>query len=170
VHHLYWENTWYDSAFIGDHGQKFRNLPIHKALVPRVFENWLHKITIAPDVPDPDVMHLRNESWQSAELLFRSMRKAVVWEKRARRREQLLQRRPDILPEEFHGEDVVGKEILEGILTKHFGGLEYALERHAQIPAEFRLIDTSEPPRLLAAALGKLVAPRALQLVRTVAA
>ncbi|MEO6761072.1 MAG: hypothetical protein ABI220_01685 [Candidatus Saccharimonadales bacterium] len=170
VHHLYWEDEWYSSAFIGDHGQKFRELPIHKALLPRVFENWLHRVTSAPDIPDPDVMHMRIESWQAAKLLFESVRKVVVWERRARRRESLIYRHPEILPYEFHGEDMIGKEILGGILTKNFGSLEPAIERHRRIPKEFQLLDTSGPPIQLAAALGKLVAPKALDLARAVAA
>lgn len=170
VHHFYWHSGWYDSAFAGPYAQKFRDLPIHKGLVPRVFENWLHKVTIEPDVPDPEVMELRVQGWNAAEHLFRSVRQAVVWEKRARRREARIRQNPGIVPAEFDGEDVFGKEILQDILNRHFVSVERAIEQHQRVPQEFRLVQLSEQWEVLGEQLGRLIMPKAMQLVRAIAA
>jgi hypothetical protein len=170
VHHLYWEGWWYESAFAGDSARKFRELPIHKALVPRMFENWLHCITEPPDVPDPEVMEYRVEAWSVAESLFRSVRQAVNWERKARRRAALLERKPETLPEEFNGEDIIGREVIGASLQQHFAGMDRELARLERIPPEFRLVEPDESHITLAAQLGKIVGPRAMQLTRFAAA
>lgn len=170
VHHLYWEGWWYESRFAGDSARKFRELSIHKALLPRIFENWLHKVTEPPDVPDPEVMEYRVKAWNVAESLFRSVRQAVRWERMARRRAALLERKHDVLPDEFNGEDMIGREVIGAILDKHFKGMDREIARLEQIPREFRLVEPDGSHHNLAAQLGTIVMPRAMQLVRAVAA
>jgi hypothetical protein len=170
VHHLYWKEDWYSSAFIGMNGQKFRELPIHKAMLPRVFENWLHKVTVPPDVPDPELMHRRIQSWNVASDLFHTVRSAVKWERRARRRADYITANPSVLPKEFEGEDIIGKEVIGRIMTKYFSGIEIHLERIQAIPEEDRLIDPELDPRELASQLGRIVIPASLRLTNAVAA
>ncbi len=170
IHHLYWHERHYDSAFAGPWARRFRELPIHKAVVPRVFENWLHLVTLPPDVPDPEVMRARVESWGVAEDLFHSVRQAVVWEKRGRRRAERVQNSLVSLPEEFKGVDVIGKEVLQAILGRHFNGMERHLARLQEVPPEFRLAEPTDTREILAKKLGKIIGPRALHLVRAVAA
>src|SRR4051812_48225255 len=52
VHHFYWKEEWYHSRFIGMNALRFRELPVHKALLPVEFHNWLHRVTLPPDIPD----------------------------------------------------------------------------------------------------------------------
>ena len=170
VHHLYWKEDWYSSPFIGMNGQKFRELPIHKALVPRVFENWLHYVTIPPDVPDPELMQRRVKSWTVASDLFHSVRSAVKWERLAKRRAEYISANPGVLPKEFNGEDIIGKEVLGQIMAKYFGGVEINLERIQAIPEEDRFVDPDLEHQELASQLGKLILPPSLKLINAVAA
>ncbi len=170
VHHLYWQGWWYQSGFAGPYANAFRELPINKALVPRVFENWLHKVTIPPPVPDPEVMRYRVESWAVAKNLFKSVRQAVVWEKRARRRDAFIRANPSVLPEEFEGEDLIGRAVLEDTIRDNFRNIERNLELLYEIPPEFRLIEPDATQEDLTKGLGKIVVPKALQLVGAVAA
>ncbi len=166
IHHLYYEGYLYKSTI----RQSFRELPINKALLPRVFENWLHKVMVPPEVPTEEVMLQRMESWHVAKSLFKSVRKMTVWERRARRRAQLLRDCPDILPPEYGQEDIIGQEYFDSIMETHFKGIEHGLDRLRSLPAEMRLIDPNASDEDLKKGLGKLVVPQALQLVDLVAA
>lgn len=170
VHHLYWKEEWYSSSFIGMNAQKFRELSIHKALLPRVFENWLHATTIPPDVPHPELMQARIKSWAVASDLFHSVRNAVQWERLARRRAMFVSANPEVLPKDFNGEDIIGKEVLAEIMAKNFGGIEIHLERLQAIPEEDRLIDPELGHEQLAIRLGKIIVPGYQKLTSAVAA
>jgi hypothetical protein len=171
VHHLYWKEDWYSSRFMGMDAQKFRNLSPHKALVPRVFENWLHAVTIPPDVPDPFMMQQRIEAWTQARSLFDSAREVIRWERRARRREVLIEENPAVLPAEFNGEDKIGREIISRILGKHFTGFAMNVNRFLSLPEEHRPLEQlSDSPHDVANLLGKLVVPQTLKLTSAVAA
>lgn len=171
VHHLYWKEDWYSSRFIGMDGQKFRNLSPHKALVPRVFENWLHAVTIPPDVPDPFMMQQRITAWTQARSLFDSARQVIRWERMARRRALLIEHNPDVLPPEFEGEDLIGREIIARILGKHFTGFAMNIDRFLNLPEEHRPLEqVSHSPHEVANVLGKLVVPQTLKLTSAVAA
>jgi hypothetical protein len=161
VHHFYWAAGWYKSAFAGPHATISRELPIHKGLVPRVFENWLHKVTIAPDVPDPDVIDYRVEAWTVAEDLFKSMRQAIRAERRARRIADIAG---------VNEESAVGLEAMADILHKNFRDIDDHLERLARIPSEFRLVESSDSLATLAARLGPIAMPKLVPLFRAVAA
>lgn len=170
VHHLYWKDEWYSSRFIGMDAQKFRNLSIHKALLPRVFENWLHEVTIPPDIPDPLLMQQRIEGWAQARNLFVSAREYIRWERRAKRREDFIKQNPDVLPSGFNGEDVIGKEFLAHQLGRHFTGFEIHMDLFRQLPEEHRLVEAGSSPQELAHKLGKFVVPSTLKLISAVAA
>lgn len=53
-HHLYWQASYYESAFNVDPGlaQNFRELPINKIWVPREFHDFVHIMTRPSDVPE----------------------------------------------------------------------------------------------------------------------
>jgi len=57
-HHLHWFAHRYSSAFHPDVKltNEFRNLSIHKIWVPRQFHNFIHAVTIPPEVPEPEAM------------------------------------------------------------------------------------------------------------------
>ncbi|MGH7240959.1 MAG: hypothetical protein ACREGB_01540 [Candidatus Saccharimonadales bacterium] len=170
IHHFYWKEEWYHSRLIGANALRFRELPIHKALLPVEFHNWLHQITIPPDIPDPELIRRRNESWTVAEDLFRSSRNVVRWERRARRRAELVREQPGILPPTFAGEDLIGQEVLGKIIGKHFVGLELGLERLHRIPEDDRFVEADAGLHAFASALGKIIVPGALKLTSAVAA
>jgi len=166
VHHLYYEGNLYKGSI----QHSFRELPVNKALLPRVFENWLHKVMIRPQVPQEEVMLYRIESWYVAKNLFRSVQKMAAWERRARRRELLLSNYEGILPAAYNQEDVIGQEYFDDIIETHFRGIEQNLERLKLLPAEMRLIDPNASDDDLKKGLGKLVVPRALQLAELIVA
>lgn len=173
VHHFYHPGSWYpyqpqDGEASNPH--VFRNLPIHKGLMPRQFENLLHWVTREPPMPDKDVMRYRVEAWTVAKNLFRMARHTVQWEKRARRRRELIAAQPAIIKAEFNGQDIIGEEIIEEVLSRHFRGIEHQIKRHENIPTEFRLVAFDGSAEVLATSLGKLIVPSSLSLVKAVAA
>ncbi len=167
VHHFYWPGVDYEEA--SPTAREFRDLSIHKGLVLREFENLLHATTAPAPMPDEELMAYRIEAWRVAHDLFESVRQAIVWERRKRRREDLIRRKPEILPIEFNGEDKIGREVLSEILDTHFRGMEQHLERAAAIPSEYRLFDPESDMGVLATRLGELVVPGAMQLVNAIA-
>lgn len=173
VHHFYHPASNY--PHVPDVGERnnpsvFRNLPIHKGLVPRQFENILHWVVKEPSIPSAEVRQYRVDAWSVAKDLFKMARDTVQWEKKAERRRKLVASNPEILKEEFSGEDIIGEEIMEEVFARNFRGLEYQLQRHEQIPREFHLVDLGASPQELAKGLGKLVVPGAMKLVNAVAA
>lgn len=168
VHHFYWPYAGYEEA--GPTARAFRELPIHKGLTLREFENLLHAILAPSPIPDREVMAYRVEAWQVAHDLFTSARQAIAWERRMRRREALIRSKPDILPAEFNGEDRIGREVLSEILDKNFTGMEQHLERATSIPPEYWLFNPESATEALATQLGQLVVPNAVLLVNAVAA
>lgn len=171
IHHLYWPEADYPYSRLGEGAvtaRTFRNLPIHKALVPRIFENWLHKVTIPSEVPNREVMLHRVQSWNVAKDLFANARDAVITERLARRRRERIANNPDILKKEFNGVDVIGEEYIHSEFERCTRGIDFQLEKHDALPEVFKVIKTDASPAELAQQLGGIVMPKALQLVRTV--
>lgn len=171
IHHFYWPSAAYPYE-TGHHNSTsagtFRNLPLHKGLLPRVFENWLHKVTLPPEVPEAEVMQYRIEAWSIVKDLFKTARETVVHEKLARRRREYIAANPEVLKVEFNGEDHIGEEYIQLAYEKNFRGWEQIRERHERIPQEFRLIQLDRPPTEIASSLGKLAVPKSMKLVRSV--
>lgn len=173
-HHLYWPETaysrWNSPLGIGDPAT-FRNLPIHIALVPRVFHNWLHTITRPPELPGAEIMALRVESWRVARGLFIAARKVYAHERLAYKRRENIANNAIQLRDDCEGEDAIGEEYIQDVFAKNFTSWEYQYERNEKLPEEFRVhgIEDARPAEL-AKPLGKLVGPRALYLVPTIAA
>lgn len=171
IHHLYWPKFWYNEMSIyydSDCPRTFRELPIHKALLPRVFENWLHLITTPPEIPSSEVMHYRLEAWQVAKSLFQSARNNISHQKLAKNRRSYIKTNPSVLKAEFNGVDCIGEEYIASVFEKNFRSLEEAQQQNESIPAEFRLIETDMPTEIIARNLGKLVVPQSMRLVRAV--
>lgn len=170
IHHLYWHEDWYRHPELGGDGRLFRELPVNKVLIPRVFHSWLHLVTIPPDVPDPYLMRRRIESWAVAKDLFESSRLLVQWNRRAERRMSFVRDNPDILPKRFNGADIIGSTVLAGMIGRHEGGMEMHLERLLGIPEEDRFVVADAPPEEIANELGKIVVPGVLKRTAAVAA
>jgi len=171
THHLYWKGYWYGFPSAGLQAESFRELPIHRILVPRVFENVLHKVTVPPDVPSEEVMEHRIESWSVAKSLFKSVRTVVQWEKRADQYLSLAVDGP--MPEGYTTEDEIGRAILRDTVQRHFRGVEMHMERLHTVPSEFRLIEpdqqigtSAERRQQYVQQLGRVVVPRALPMTR----
>lgn len=171
VHHFYWPGSRYpyNSAPSAAHNKStFRNLPIHKGLVLREFENWLHVTTLPPPVPEQDVRQYCVEAWIVARDLFKMARKTIQWERQSRRRRELIRNNPHIIAEGFNGEDIIGEEIMQEILEKNFRGFEHQLNRNARIPEEFRLVQLDKSPDKIAQQLGQVIVPRTLLLAKMI--
>ncbi len=169
IHHLYWPASWYsyeDTPDCRRSSGTFRQLPIHKALLPRVFENWLHAITVPPNVPEPDVIQFRIDAWNVAKDLFQTARETIAHEKLARRRRAYVATNPHVLKTDFNGFDKIGEEYIQEEYERNFRGWDQILERYEEIPEEFRLIEIDQPIDVIAKSLGKLVAPKSLVLTR----
>jgi hypothetical protein len=166
IHHFYWPEADYPfdkTVHTRSNPAVFRNLALHKGLLPRAFENWLHIVTLPPPIPSPEVMQYRVEAWEVAKSLFGSVQKAVQWERMARRRALYVQQNPDVLQEDFNGVDIIGEEIIQEVLDRHFRGAQHQVERLERIPPEFRLFNPSQSRQVLATQLGQLVVPRQLK-------
>ncbi len=173
VHHFYWPDVEYIYQRDGDmydNPSLFRNLPIHKGLLPKTFHAWLHLITEPPIQPDPDIMQYRNEAWVVVKDLYEMARLTVVTEKQTRRRRLQIQRDPSVLPIEFNGVDLIGEAIMQETLERNFKGYEHQLERQDKIPKDHRLIDLEGSAAEIATQLGKIVVPKSLNLINNIAA
>lgn len=169
IHHLYWPASWYpydDNPDSRRSAGTFRQLPLHKALLPRVFENWLHVITVPPDVPDSETIQFRIDAWNVAQDLFQTARETIAHEKLARRRRAYVAANPHVLRADFNGIDKIGEEYIQEEYERNFRGWDQILERYAEIPEEFRLVQIDQPVEFIAKSLGKLVAPKSLILTR----
>lgn len=159
VHHVYHPENDYSRELIdGTFSEaKFRNLPPNKVRVPRVFENWLHEITIPAPKPSQKVMRYEVEAWNVAKDLFRVAREAIKSERQARDRREDVAARPHILKPEYEGQDINGEEFFQKVFDKIYWSLEEHSRRLNRIPPEFRLIHIGEEPEKFAPRLGRLV-------------
>lgn len=163
VHHFQWPESQYPNipdAPRFHNPYLFRNLPIQKGLLLRCFENVLHEVTQMLPVPDRGEMAQRVEAWSVIRDLFYTARKTVVWQKRQRRRRELIIANPNIVRDGFDGEDIIGEEIMHEILEKHTRGFEKILQRQERIPEKHRIITVEASPEKTAKNLGKLAAKR----------
>lgn len=123
VHHLEWPARAYQSLPHSQlNPQEFRNLAISKAYVPRVFHNWVHRITEPPPVPDVEVMYYRTEAQRAAFALFKTVRAS-----------RGLIRLKSLSEQELHSR-----------LIQNFDEFSNDLELTRSIPAEFQLLDIAD--------------------------
>jgi len=172
VHHFQWYSNLY--PYIQNstvNPANFRDLPPHKGLLPREFHNFIHAVTLAPPVPDEEVMYYRSEGWRVASSLFNQTRELLKQERQWRRHVQrIISQNPDLGEEGFDKLERVDQETMNEILAKDFKGIDIHLARNEQLPEEFRFFDSNEPAIKVAGRLGKIIMPRHLKLTKIVAA
>lgn len=175
VHHLYWHEQWYRSSFAGPYARSFRELPINKILVPRQFENVLHKVMEPPAVPQIDVMRQQMDSWVVARNLFASVRSVVRLEKSEERYLRMINE--GTLPEGYETEDEIGRAVLRRLITRNSKGIVMHMRSLTEVSPEFRLVEpedevveptseTMQQRQAFASRLGALVVPEAVPVVR----
>jgi hypothetical protein len=157
THHWYWPEHLYpyeagDEYSLGT----FRNLPINKVELPRVFENWLHIVTEIPKVPHREVVEETIRSWRVSKDLYKSAQKMIWWERRARRRETIGQEMTE------YPDDGYAVGFTAYALERHFRGVERHLAALESIDPEFRLIEPASNPHELATELGKYVTKQSM--------
>ena len=122
VHHLQWPDRWYGRDETNeDSPQVFRNLAISKVYVPRVFHNWVHRITEPPPLPSEEVMHYRIDAQRVALSLFSDVRTPKVMARHKK----------------------LGEAGLEELLVERFDRFSEKFEYAKQAPQEFQLLDYS---------------------------
>lgn len=138
VHNFYWPQSNFPyQHFKHSHPKHdmppaFRNLPIHKGLIPRDFHVWAHLITVPPERPSHEVMLRRVEAWTVARELYRVASKTVASERQAKRRKNLINAHPELINEDFNGIDTIGEEVMQDVLETCFKGFKRQLERQKQ--------------------------------------
>jgi hypothetical protein len=155
THHLYNEAEWYPSLpELEEYDpNRFRNIPFHKARVPRQFENLLHWLTRPADVPTPDVRAYRVRGSDVALRLFDKATQTIEHEQRWTVRRQnvadglIVPKTPD---------DALSEEYLADQLERFFDTFDAMIEQNQAIPAEFRIVE-GEGPEEVAQSLANLV-------------
>lgn len=122
VHHLQWYNNLYNQHPNPDVAIEFRGLVNRMAYVPRVFHNWLHRITLPPPVPNEDAMRHSIEAQRVAISLFETASQA-----------QHLARSKKI-----------GEAALKMRLESAFEHYNIYLDNAREVPREFSLLKIDE--------------------------
>lgn len=166
IHHFYWEAHWYPHDPELPHEDDlaiFRNLAPHKGVMPKIFEAWLHRITIPAAIPNLEVRRNRVKSWGVARKLFLAAQESLTWEDRARMRRLDVANHPDRVDEEFGGKDIIGERYMREVLTRNFERFERHLRENEQVPEEFRMV-TAEEPHAVITELSRFVSRRSVAL------
>lgn len=147
-HHMYWPERKYQQLEQIDPSSqavRFRELSANKVRVPRLFENWLHAITLPPPVPDPEVMHQVTEAWQVSKDFFTSVRETT-------RTKRLIDRERQI--REFN---TAQEEILTTGISRKLSGVAMHLEALEYIRPEFWPFEPTIPLQRAAGQVGKVL-------------
>lgn len=179
IHHLYWHGAWYGFPSAPERAASFRDMNVNKILVPRVFENWVHLLTLPPDMPDGDIMEYQLESVGVQKNLFKSIRAVVQWERQIEPRKNAVAEGRIVLKEKPFRQDSArrddenGKAFFREANKRHFKGVYMHMDRLEEIDPDFRLIDptydidTSPDKRYkFMKELGRHVVPRAVPMTR----
>lgn len=166
IHHFYWPAHLYNKANDNVQTQEiiFRNLPIHKGLLPIQFHNWMHRISEPPILPKPEVIEYRNESWFVANKLFQAVRKYKRQDRSLRKVYLEVSKNPELADS-----DEIEIEILTDLYENFFSRYEKLHKELFNIPKEFRLVDPDKPFDQLNKDLGRVAGCNALILKRQVA-
>ena len=138
MHHLYWASENYKQPNLFndrmDVMRRFRELPVHKVMLPSEFHNFLHEVTTQVETPSSDVMRRRIAGWVLSAPLLRiisSLEDSIdLWHGR----KEDVEANPDRLPERYNGIDIACKEWYSDTLSRHFRGLEH---HHGSGPIEY---------------------------------
>lgn len=93
-HHLHWKGYYYNQGFHDDSTipKQFRDLNIHKLWVPREFHDFIHAVTLPPDVPDFDVMAESVKQYRHKEYMYTISSEIITLRERDERAIPLPQR------------------------------------------------------------------------------
>lgn len=147
THHLQWPRRHYggDDAEEGVLEYDFRELAISKAFMPRVFHNWIHKITEPPPMPAEEIMRYRIDAQAAAMMLFNTVKDVKRYVREHKLEEEDLERELIQRSDQF----------IEGY------------ERAISMPPEFQLVNyqeyepnETEDMLRLSNRLGRVVTPR----------
>lgn len=78
-HHLYWPHASYNKDLEGVPRlyHEFRELPVHKIWVPRQFHNFIHTMSLPPEVPDDNVMKREVRAYRRKDYLLRLTKRII---------------------------------------------------------------------------------------------
>ncbi len=162
-HHFYWPKAFYP---LGDPDNQstlstFRELPVSKGKMPQAFHNWLHKVTLPPEVPEIPVMERRIEAWQIASSLFQSLtaRRNMLSGRLTRRHKKSSQELSD---------DEVDRLIIEQIAEDQFPIWHRNIQLLERLDPEFRLVEPTDGPKEVDRKIGGLVTHKNMFLVPAV--
>lgn len=122
VHHLQWYKALYRDHENPNLALNFRELVNRKAYIPRVFHNWLHRVTLPPPVPSEEVMQYSLDAQRVAISLSQTASEAVRLTRRKQMTEKVLQIR----------------------LEQAFEHYNIYLDNAREVPVEFSLIAIEE--------------------------
>jgi hypothetical protein len=122
IHHLQWPRPLYRGDHVPEFAQDFRELVQRKAYIPRQFHNWLHHITLPPELPDEEVMHHSLQAELTARSLAATAQLAVRLTRNPRIPEAKLAQR----------------------LEEEFDHYMLYIENARLVPAEFQLLKLAE--------------------------
>lgn len=96
-HHLHWKGYYYNPGLHGDSTipKQFRDLNIHKLWIPREFHDFIHAVTLPPDVPHFDVMAESVEEYRHKEYMYTISNEVITLRERDERAIPLPQRSDD---------------------------------------------------------------------------
>lgn len=173
VHHFYWKQGDYPFIHLpsGVNPRDFRNLPIHKGLLPREFHNWIHLVTLPPAVPDEEVMLYHTEAYNAAKNLFQLARTTVHLERVAERGAARVGEASTSLIPEPSSLDAIGEAIMQETFERNFYRYEKEYERATRIPEKFHLakIEPFADRHAVATRLGRFVTFKEINLIGMVA-
>ncbi len=167
THHFYWHGNLYPNLRnlpADENPAVFRNIAYHKGLMPKVFEAWLHEVTLPVKVPSLEIRRHRVQSWWVACNLLKAARRSLTWEEQVHARRLDVAAHPDRVKEEFNGEDIIGEAYMRQTLEENFERFVTHLIQNEEIPPEFRLVETEEPHKIIEN-IGKFVARKSVNLV-----
>lgn len=86
-HHLHWRGYYYNPGLHHDSQipKQFRDLNIHKLWVPREFHDFIHAVTIPPDVPDFDAMEESVRQFRQNEYMYTISSEVITLRERGER-------------------------------------------------------------------------------------
>ncbi len=169
THHFYWYDALYPSRIRDEvtHREQssnlhiFRELPVHRGKMPRQFHDWLHEITVPPEVPNLDVVDYRIEAWDVARTLFRRLN--IQRAKIKRRHKRAYKDEATLLDDE-----TIDQMMIDQIAKDNFPHWYKNMERLEKVPREIRLIQPTEKPQVIFKRLKKFAVMKELSLVPVV--
>jgi hypothetical protein len=86
-HHLHWREYYYNPGLHNESTipKQFRDLNIHKLWIPREFHDFIHAVTLPPDVPDLDVMTESVRQYRQNEYMYTITSEVITLRERGER-------------------------------------------------------------------------------------